>query len=100
MQYKQELSKKKKKTKKKMQGYEIKFNMNGFARATMEKRGNFYQIMLRSSAMTVNEVRRLEDLPPVEGGDRRYMSRDLCPVDLYDEFIKNSITNTKTNLKQ
>lgn len=98
-QYEQEFSKKLLTTKEKMQGYEIKLNMQGYARATMEKRGNFYQIMLRSSAMTVNEVRRLEDLPPVEGGDKRYMSRDLCPVELYDEFIKNSITKTSTNLK-
>lgn len=91
-QYEQEFSKKLLTTKEKMQGYEIKLNMNGFARATMEKRGNFYQIMLRSSAMTVNEVRRLENLPPVEGGDKRYISRDLCPVDLFDDFIKSSIT--------
>ena len=98
-QYEQEFSKKLLTTKEKMQGYEIKLNMQGYARATMEKRGNFYQIMLRSSAMTVNEVRRLEDLPPVEGGDKRYMSRDLCPVELYDEFIKSSITKTSTNLK-
>ena len=27
------------------------------------------------------------------------MSGDLCPVELYDEFIKNSITKTSTNLK-
>ena len=40
-----------------------------------------------------------EDLPPVEGGDKRYMSRDLCPVDLFDDFIKSSITtNNNKNL--
>ena len=41
----------------------------------------------------------LEDAPPHEGGDKYYMSRDLCPIELYDEFIKNSITKTSTNLK-
>lgn len=91
-QYEQEFSKKLLTTKEKMQGYEIKLNMNGYARATMEKRGNFYQILYRNGILSANEIRILEDLPPVEGGDKRYISRDLCPVDLFDDFIKSSIT--------
>ena len=82
-----------------MQGYEIKFNMQGYARATMEKRGNFYQQMIRNGIFSPNFCAMLEDAPPHEGGDKYYMSRDLCPVELYDEFIKNSITKTSTNLK-
>lgn len=73
-------------------GLEIKFSLNGFARANMQTRGNFYQIMFRNGLMTVNEIRALEDLPPVEEGNKRYISRDLCPSDLYDEFIKNQIS--------
>lgn len=98
-QYEQEFSKKLLTTKEKMQGYEIKLNMNGYARATMEKRGNFYQILYRNGILSANEIRILEDLPPVEDGDKRYISRDLCPVDLFDDFIKSSITKTSTNLK-
>ena len=97
-QYEQEFSKKLLTTKEKMQGYEIKLNMNGYARATMEKRGNFYQILYRNGILSANEIRILEDLPPVEGGDKRYISRDLCPVDLFDDFIKSSIaTNNNKN---
>lgn len=100
-QYEQEFSKKLLTTKEKMQGYEIKLNMNGYARATMEKRGNFYQILYRNGILSANEIRILEDLPPVEGGDKRYISRDLCPVDLFDDFIKSSITtNTSKNSPQ
>lgn len=94
-QYEQEFSKKLLTTKEKMQGYEIKLNMNGYARATMEKRGNFYQILYRNGILSANEIRILEDLPPVEGGDKRYISRDLCPVDLFDDFIKSSITTNE-----
>ena len=97
-QYEQEFSKKLLTTKEKMQGYEIKFNMQGYARATMEKRGNFYQQMIRNGIFSPNFCAMLEDAPPHEGGDKYYMSRDLCPVELYDEFIKNSITKTSTNL--
>ena len=74
---------------------EIKGNMSGFARATMEKRGNFYQIMFRNGIMSVNEIRALEDLSPVKDGDKRYLSRDLCPAEYYDEFIRSSTTSTK-----
>lgn len=76
---------------------EIKFNMSGFARATMEKRGNFYQQMLRSGLYSTNEIRALEDLPPVEGGDQRYLSRDLWPADRYDEFIQSQTSNTNSS---
>lgn len=72
-------------------GLEIKFSLNGFARANMQERGAFYQIMFRNGIMATNEIRILEDLPPVEGGDKRYLSRDLCPSDLYDKFIKSQL---------
>lgn len=76
---------------------EIKFNLNGFARATMEKRGNFYQIMFRNNLMSTNEIRALEDLPPVEGGDRRFLSRDLWDADNYEEFMKQSESQNNSN---
>ena len=41
----------------------------------------------------------LEDFPPVDDSDNRYISRYLCPVDLFDDFIKSSITtNNNKNL--
>ena len=76
---------------------EIKFNLNGFARATMEKRGNFYQIMFRNNLMSTNEIRALEDLPPVEGGDRRFLSRDLRNTDNNEEFMKQSESQNNSN---
>ena len=98
-QYEQEFSKKLLTTKEKMQGYEIKFNMQGYARATMEKRGNFYQQMIRNGIFFFFFCAILEDALLHEGGVWYYMSRDLCPIELYDEFIKNSITKASTNLK-
>lgn len=71
---------------------EIKLSMNGFARATMEKRGNFYQQMIRCGAFTRNDIRTLEDMPRITDGtgDTFYLSRDLWPADKYDEFIKRN----------
>ena len=99
-QYEQEFSKKLLTTKEKMQGYEIKLNMQGYARATMEKRGNFYQQMIRSGVLSPNQCLMLEDLPPYEGGDVHLISRDLIPLDKLDKLleISDTSTNTKTNL--
>jgi HK97 family phage portal protein len=47
----------------------IKFNFNALLRGDLQSRATAYSIMLQQGAQTINEVRRFEDLPPVEGGD-------------------------------
>lgn len=46
-----------------------KFNVEGLLRADSKARSDFYAAMIRNGIMTVNEVRALENLPPIEGGD-------------------------------
>ncbi|MBB3034046.1 HK97 family phage portal protein [Erythrobacter lutimaris] len=48
-------------------GVSIEFNVEGFLRADSAGRAEFYDKM--RPFMTTNEVRRLEGLPPIEGGD-------------------------------
>lgn len=48
-------------------GISIKFNLEAFLRADSEGRARFYELM--KPFMTVNEVRALEGLSPVPGGD-------------------------------
>jgi HK97 family phage portal protein len=50
------------------QGVIIEFNVEGLLRGDSVARAKFYQAMLASGVMTINEVRALENLPPVEGG--------------------------------
>lgn len=49
------------------QGYTIAFNLEGLLRADSAGRAAFYNIM--QQFMTKNEIRALEGLPPIEGGD-------------------------------
>ena len=79
-----------------LEDIEIKLSMNGFARATMEKRGNFYQQMLRCGVLSRNDIRSLEDWPRIADGtgDKFYLSRDLWPADRYDEFIEANKNKT------
>lgn len=50
-------------------GAYIKFNIEGLLRGDSAGRAAFYQIMVRLGVLTRNEARKLENLPPIEGGD-------------------------------
>lgn len=84
--YEQEFNKKLLSPQQKSNGFSFKFNLNGLARADMQTRGDFYFKGVRSAWFTPNEIRSLEDMPPKEGGDRLFISRDLVPLDLIDEI--------------
>lgn len=47
----------------------IKFNFNALLRGDLQSRATAYSILLQQGASTINEVRKLEDMPPVDGGD-------------------------------
>lgn len=46
-----------------------KFEVDQFLRTTIADRGTYYDKAIKGGWLTVNEVRDLEDLNPVEGGD-------------------------------
>ena len=47
----------------------IEFNLEGLLRADSGARASYYREMSQIGAMTINEIRALENLPPVAGGD-------------------------------
>lgn len=49
--------------------YDAEFVLDGMLKADAAARAGFYQTMSTIGAMTVNEIRRRENLPPVPGGD-------------------------------
>ena len=51
------------------QGITIEFSLEGLLRGDSAARSNFYASGLINGWMTINEVRGLENLPPVPGGD-------------------------------
>lgn len=52
------------------EGIVIEFNLEGLLRGDSAARAAFYREMTAMKAMTINEVRALENLPPVPWGDR------------------------------
>lgn len=61
-------------------GVTIEFNMEGLLRGDSAGRSAFYQQMTQMGAMTINEVRQLENLPPVPGGDVPRLQMQNVPI--------------------
>lgn len=63
-------------------GIVVEFNLEGLLRADSKGRSEFYQKMTQIGAMTINEVRALENLPPVPGGDVPRMQSQNIPINM------------------
>lgn len=61
--------------------YRPKFAVEGLLRADLAARSSFYSQMLQNGVMSRNDVRSLEDLPPVEGGDVLTVQLNLTTID-------------------
>lgn len=82
-QYEQELNRKLLTQQERKAGFYFKFNIGSLLRGDTTARTAFYQMMIRSAGMKPNEVRQLEDLPPVAGeAEKLWISGDLYPIDL------------------
>ncbi len=82
-QYEQELNRKLLTPADRKAGFYFKFNMGGLLRGDTAARTNFYQAMLRSGAMAMDEVRRFEDLPPRGGkAAELWISGDMYPLEM------------------
>lgn len=58
----------------------IEFKMDALLRTDPASRAAFYSTMSQNGAMTRNEIRRLENLPPMEGGDELTAQSNLVPL--------------------
>jgi len=61
------------------QRYYIKFNLEGFLRGDGAARSNYYRTMWNIGAMSQNEIREKEEMPPIENGNKYYV-----PVNMAD----------------
>ena len=64
----------------KASGITVEFNLEGLLRGDSEGRASFYQTMTGIGAMTINEVRAKENLPPVPGGEVARMQMQNVPI--------------------
>lgn len=62
------------------EGLFVKFNLEGLLRGDSASRSAFYVAMSGIGAMTINEIRALENLAPVPGGDVPRMQMQNVPI--------------------
>ena len=63
----------------------IKFNVNGLLRGNIKDRSEFYKSMINAGVMTINEVRRKEDLNRVTDGDSNYIPMNMTTINKIGE---------------
>ena len=61
--------------------YFAEYSLEGLLRGDSAARSAFYSTALQNGWMTRNEVRRLENLPPVEGGDILTVQSNMIALD-------------------
>jgi HK97 family phage portal protein len=65
--------------------YFAKFNVEGLLRADSSARASYYSTMVQNGIMTRNEVRKLENMPSVDGGDDLTVQSNLAPLERLGE---------------
>lgn len=63
-------------------GYAFRFDPEAYLRADSATMAGVRQSQIRCGSRTLNEIRAADYLPPVEGGDVPFISKDLAPVTL------------------
>jgi len=66
----------------------LRFNLDGLIRADMEARMSSYSTGLQAGFMTINDVRRLEDLPPIDDEAASTVRVPLANVAIDESHVK------------
>jgi len=69
-------------------GLRIRGNLMNELRGDYQSRGAWYRVMRESGAFSVNDIRELEDMPDVDGGDDHYASLNYVPLQDWRELSR------------
>ena len=69
-------------------GLRIRGNLMAELRGDFNARGTWYQHMRDNGAFSVNDIRALEDMPNVAGGDEHYASLNYVPLQDWRELSR------------
>lgn len=61
-------------------GVSVRWNIDGFLRADMASRSSAYESGLRGGWLSINDVRKMEGLPPIDGGDVPRIQMQNIPI--------------------
>lgn len=75
--------------------YLIQFNVSGLLRGDTKSRFESYAIGKNAGFLTTNDIRKLEDMEPKEGGDVLWTLANTMPADISRDFWQSKITPVK-----
>lgn len=61
-------------------------SVEGLLRGDSAARGSFYNQLWMLGALSPNDIRALENMPPIEGGDRHYVPLNVMPITQADQM--------------
>lgn len=67
--------------------FSVEFNLRGLLRGDAKARGELYKALFYASAISPNEIRRMEGMNPIEGGNRYYIQTGTAPTDIIDQVL-------------
>ncbi len=63
----------------------VEFNVNGLLRGDVKSRTESYRTAITNGYMSVNEVRRKENMNSIEGGDKHFMQMNMTTIEKIGE---------------
>ena len=74
----------------------IRFNVDGLLRGDIKSRYEAYAIAKNNGYMSANDIRKKENMPPIEGGDVYTVQVNTMPANLLQAFWQSKIDSTKS----
>jgi len=72
-------------------GVHVAFDLKGLLRGDSTARANFYKALFFLGAISPNEIRALEEMNPIEGGDQHFVNAASVPLKRVDDMIDQTL---------
>lgn len=83
------------------QRFYFKYNVMGLLRGAHAARSAFYTALFQMGVLSPNDIRELEDMNPVEGGDQRFVpGNNLIPLEKATELAEVQIEKTEAEIEK
>ena len=76
------------------------FSMDGLLRGDIKARYESYSIAVQNGFKTRNEVRQLENDPPIEGADKLTAQKSLAPLDMLGKIKEQTSQKEISEIRQ
>lgn len=68
----------------------VEFNLRGLLRGDAKARSEMYRALFYAGAINANEIRRMEGMNPIDGGERFFVQTGSSPTDIIDQVLLKS----------